>query len=346
MLNFSCDYLDGAHEKVLEAVARCNYVKTGCYGVGDEFSEAAREKIRSACAAPEAEIFFLSGGTQTNKVVISTMLKAWQMAVAAKSGHIAVHEAGAVEASGHKVLHLPGKDGKLSAKQVEAVFADWENDANRDHMPQPGLVYLTQPTEYGTLYSNAELTAISECCRRHGARLYLDGARLFYGLAAQGNDVTLADIAQLTDAFYIGGTKCGLLFGEAVVFPRAGEVPHFFTLTKQYGALMAKGKILGAQFDALFADDLGAAMARHADNEADRIRTALQKKGIRVLFGGRTNQIFILLTNEEADRLHRQVLTGFWERPDADHVIERLATSWSTRPEETDALIACINEIF
>ena len=275
-------------------------------------------------------------------MVLSTLLKPWQSVIAAKTGHIAVHEAGAIEASGHKVVELPGTDGKLSAEQVESVFVAWEKDDNREHMPQPGAVYVTQPTEYGTLYSLKELTAISECCRRHGAVLYLDGARLFYGLAAEGNDVTLADIARLCDAFYIGGTKCGLLFGEAVVFPKAGTVPHFFTLTKQYGALMAKSKVLGAQFDALFTDGLGMEMARHADGEADRIRDALVKKGYTVLFGGRTNQIFVLLTNAAAEKLQQSVAMGFWERPDANHVIERIATSWSTDPKETDALIAVL----
>lgn len=342
MLNFACDYLDGAHPKVFEALEACNYLKTGCYGVGDAVSDAARAKIREACGAPEAEIYLLSGGTQTNKVVLSTLLKPWQSVIAAKTGHIAVHEAGAIEASGHKVVELSGTDGKLSAEQVENVFIAWEKDDNREHMPQPGAVYVTQPTEYGTLYSLKELTAISECCRRHGAVLYLDGARLFYGLAAEGNDVTLADIARLCDAFYIGGTKCGLLFGEAVVFPKAGTVPHFFTLTKQYGALMAKSKVLGAQFDALFTDGLGMEMARHADSEADRIRDALVKKGYTVLFGGRTNQIFVLLTNAALEKLQQSVAMGFWERPDADHVIERIATSWSTDPKEADALIAVL----
>lgn len=342
MLNFSCDYLEGAHPKVLEALAAGNYVKTGCYGVGDAFSDAAREKIRAVCEAPEAEIYFLSGGTQTNKVVLSTMLKPWQSVIAAKTAHIATHEAGAIEASGHKVVELEGKDGKISAAQVESVFTAWETDGNRDHMPQPGMVYVTQPTEYGTLYRLKELTAIAESCRRHGAALYLDGARLFYGLAAEDNDVTLSDIARLCDAFYIGGTKCGLLFGEAVVFPKAGTVPHFFTLTKQYGALMAKSKVLGIQFDAMFTDDLGMAMGRHADREADRIREALKAKGIEVLFGGRTNQIFIKLSEAGAAALSEKVAMGFWEHTADGGVIERIATSWATDPKETEALLAAL----
>ena len=344
MLNFSCDYLDGAHPKVFEALKRCNDLKTGCYGVGDVVSEAARTKIRQACGTPEAQIYFLSGGTQVNKVVLSTLLKPWQSVIAAKTGHIAVHEAGAIEASGHKVVEVPGNNGKLSAQQLDAVFEAWEKDSNRDHMPQPGAVYVTQPTEYGTLYRLEELTAISESCHRHGAVLYLDGARLFYGLSSKDNDVTLADIAHLCDAFYIGGTKCGLLFGEAVVFPKPGTAPHFFTLIKQYGALMAKSKVLGTQFDALFRGDLGMTMARHANKEADRVREALKKNGYKVLFGGCTNQIFILLTNTEAEKLQQSVVMGFWEQTDANHLIERIATSWATDPEETDALIDILRQ--
>ncbi|MDO5532082.1 low specificity L-threonine aldolase [Sutterella sp.] len=342
MLNFACDYLDAAHPKVLEALVRENFVKTGCYGEDDVFSDAARAKIREAAAAPEAEVWFLAGGTQTNMVVISTMLENWQGVFAAKTGHVAVHEAGAIEASGHKVLELPSVNGKIVPADLEAAFRSWEGDGNRWHMVQPGLVYVTQSTECGTLYSLAELEAISEITHRHGARLFLDGARLFYGLAAAGNDVSLADIARLTDAFYIGGTKCGLLFGEAVVFPKAGTVPHFFTQMKQKGALLAKGKVLGIQFDTLMADGLGLTIAAHADREADRIRAALRGKGYTTLYDNPTNQIFVQFTNEEAERLGREVVMSFWERTDADHVVLRIATSWATDPKDTDELIALL----
>lgn len=344
MLNFACDYLDAAHPKVLEALVENNFVKTGCYDEadGDRFCNAARDKIRAACGVPDAEVRFLSGGTQTNKVVISTMLKPWQGVVAAKTGHIAVHEAGAIEASGHKVIEIAERQGKISAKDVEAVFAAWEGDGNRLHMVEPGMVYITQPTEYGTLYTLEELTALSEVCRRRGAPLYVDGARLFYGLGSKTNDVTLGDLARLADVFYIGGTKCGTLFGEAVVFPKAGTVPGFFTLMKQYGAMLAKSKVLGIQFDALFTDDLGLELGRHAVAQADRIRAALAAKGYEVVFGSTTNQTFIRLTNEATERLGQSVITSFWERTDAEHVVRRIATSWSTDPKEVDALIAAL----
>lgn len=342
MLNFACDYLDAAHPKVFEALMKNNFVKTGCYdeSESDCFCNAAREKIRAACGVPDAEVRFLSGGTQTNKVVISTMLKPWQGVIAARTGHIAVHEAGAIEASGHKVIEIAEQQGKISAEAVDKVFRAWHGDGNRLHMVEPGMVYITQPTEYGTVYSLAELTALSKVSRRWGAPLYVDGARLFYALGSAANDVTLSDLARLTDVFYIGGTKCGLLFGEAVVFPKAGTVPGFFTLMKQYGAMLAKSKVLGIQFDALFTEELGLELGRHAVLQADRIREALTKKGYELLFGSTTNQIFLRLTNAEADRLGQSVEMSFWERLDDEHVVKRIATSWATDPKDVDALIA------
>ena len=319
MLNFACDYLDAAHPKVFEALMKNNFVKTGCYdeSESDCFCNAAREKIRAACGVPDAEVRFLSGGTQTNKVVISTMLKPWQGVIAARTGHIAVHEAGAIEASGHKVIEIAEQQGKISAEAVDKVFRAWHGDGNRLHMVEPGMVYITQPTEYGTVYSLAELTALSEVCRRWGAPLYVDGARLFYALGSVSNNVTLRDLARLADVFYIGGTKCGLLFGEAVVFPKAGPVPGFFTLMK-----------------------LGLELGRHAVLQADRIREALTKKGYELLFGSTTNQIFLRLTNAEADRLGQSVAMSFWERLDDEHVVKRIATSWATDPKDVDGLIA------
>ena len=341
MLNFACDYLDAEHPKVFEALMKNNFVKTGCYdeSESDCFCNAAREKIRAACGVPDAEVRFLSGGTQTNKVVISTMLKPWQGVIAARTGHIAVHEAGAIEASGHKVIEIAEQQGKISAEAVDKVFRAWHGDGNRLHMVEPGMVYITQPTEYGTVYSLAELTALSEVCRRWGAPLYVDGARFFYALGSVSNDVTVSDLARLADVFYIGGTKCGLLFGEAVVFPKAGTVPGFFTLMKQYGAMLAKSKVLGIQFDALFTEELGLHLGRHAVLQADRIREALTKKGYELLFGSTTNQIFLRLTNAEADRLGQSVAMSFWERLDDEHVVKRIATSWATDPKDVDALI-------
>ncbi|MBQ4480519.1 MAG: aminotransferase class V-fold PLP-dependent enzyme, partial [Victivallales bacterium] len=245
-LNFASDYMEGAHPRILQRLVETNFEKTAGYGF-DTYSEAAREKIRKACEAPEAEIFFLVGGTQTNATVIDALLRSYQGVIAAETGHISTHESGAIEHSGHKVLALPGKDGKLSAKTVRACLDTYKLDENRDHTVMPGMVYISQPTEYGTLYSLAELEALSGVCREAGIPLYLDGARLASALACQENDAELPDLARLCDAFYIGGTNCGALFGEAVVFPKKNTVPHFFTIVKQHGALLAKGRIAGIQ---------------------------------------------------------------------------------------------------
>ena len=239
------------------------------------------------------------------------------------------------------MIEIAEQQGKISAEAVDKVFRAWHGDGNRLHMVEPGMVYITQPTEYGTVYSLAELTALSEVCRRWGAPLYVDGARLFYALGSASNDVTLKDLARLTDVFYIGGTKCGLLFGEAVVFPKAGTVPGFFTLMKQYGAMLAKSK--GARHPvrcALYGRAWPLELGRHAVLQADRIREALTKKGYELLFGSTTNQIFLRLTNAEADRLGQSVEMSFWERLDDEHVVKRIATSWATDPKDVDALIA------
>ena len=252
-ISFTSDYMEGAHPLIMQRLMETNLEKTPGYGT-DAYCEAAKAKIRSACHAPEAEIFFLVGGTQTNATVIDGLLQSYQGVIAAETGHIGVHEAGAIEFGGHKVLTLPHKNGKITAQQIEKLLCDYANDANRDHMVMPGMAYLSQPTEYGTLYSRAELTQISSVCRAHHILLYIDGARLAYALACPENDVSLADLAALCDAFYIGGTKCGALFGEAVVLPRPGLIPHFFTIIKQHGALLAKGRLLGIQFDTLFTE--------------------------------------------------------------------------------------------
>ena len=254
-LSFSCDYMEGAHPQILKRLMETNLVKTPGYGL-DDYSKSAKEKIRDACKAPDAEVFFLVGGTQTNVTMIDAILKSYEGVIAADTGHVSVHEAGAIEFGGHKVLTLPHHNGKINVRQIETLLDDYQNDANRDHMVMPGMVYLSHPTEYGTLYSKAELREISALCRSHNIPLYLDGARLAYALACPQNEITLADIAELCDAFYIGGTKCGALFGEAVVIPKAGWLPHLFTIIKQHGALLAKGRMLGIQFDELFTDYL------------------------------------------------------------------------------------------
>ena len=337
-LNFACDYLESAHPEVLQRVIDTNFEQTDCYGL-DHWGRSAADKIRAASEAPEADVFFLVGGTQMNLTVIATMLRPYEAVVAAKTGHVSCHEAGAIEHTGHKVIELPQKDGKLSAEDVEACFSAWENDGNREHMVFPKMVYLSQPTECGTLYTLDELTAISKTAHRHGGYVYVDGARLLYGLAAEGSDVTLSDLARLTDAFYIGGTKAGTLFGEAVVFPKKNTVPHFFTMVKQKGALLAKGKLLGVQFDALFTNDLYRRIGEHADKAAERIRARLIEKGYEIVWPNKTNQTFIRLENKRAEALQRDVVMSFWERTDADHTIYRLATSWATKDEDVDALL-------
>lgn len=338
-LFFASDYMEGAHPAILERLLATNGEQTAGYGL-DPYSESARGKIRMACAAPNANVHFLLGGTQANATVIDAVLCSYEGVLAAASGHISVHEAGAIEYGGHKVLALPHEHGKLSAATIEAVLAASRADENRDHMVFPGMVYLSQPTECGTLYTREELTRIHAVCRAHDIPLYLDGARLAYALACPENDVTLPDIARLCDIFYIGGTKCGALFGEAVVLPNPSFIPHFFTIIKQHGALLAKGRIAGIQFDTLFTDGLYEAGGATAIKAAARIRQALHEKRIPLAWETPTNQIFIRLTHAQRARLESSVALGFWEQTDDAHVIMRIATSWATTEEQVSTLIA------
>ena len=340
-LAFASDYQEGAHPAILARLQETNLEHTAGYGT-DEYCESARRKIRAACACLDAEIHFLVGGTQANATVIGCMLSRWEGVLAVDTGHIAIHEAGAIERGGHKVLPLPHTLGKVTPAQVEAALSGYCADGNREHMVAPGLVYLSQPTEYGTLYTLAELEAISASAHAYGARLYVDGARLAYALAAQENDVTLPDLARLCDAFYIGGTKCGALFGEAVVFPKAGTVPHFFTLTKQEGALLAKGRILGLQFDTLFTDGLYAQVGCVAVKAAQRIRQTLIEKHYELAIDSPTNQLFPILDPEQKARLEGQVDMSFWENLPDGRTVMRIATSWATRTEDVEALIALL----
>ena len=340
-LFFASDYMEGAHPKILQRLMETNMVKTVGYGL-DEFSESARNRIREACSAPEADVFFLVGGTQTNAVMIDSILRPWQGVMAAETGHISTHEAGAIEADGHKVLTLPHKDGKVSAEDVAACIRAYWQDENHEHEVMPGMLYISQPTEYGTLYSLEELRKISGVCRESGIPLYLDGARLAYALACPENDAALPDIAALCDAFYIGGTKCGALFGEAVVIPKHDLVPHLFTLVKQHGALLAKGRVAGIQFETLFTDDLYFKIGRNAIEAAEKIRQALEEKGYHFAFRTPTNQIFILLEKPQAAALSEKVEMGFWENTDESHTVMRIATSWATQPEDVERLIGCL----
>lgn len=336
MLYFENDYCEGAHPAILQRLMETNLEKQPGYG-HDAYCDSAREKILSACGCPEGEVFFLVGGTQTNAAVIASLLRRYEGVIAAATGHIAAHEAGAIEFTGHKVLTLPQHDGKLDAAEVEQYLADYYHDGSYDHMVFPGMVYISHPTEYGTLYSLRELEALSEVCGRCHLPLFLDGARLGYGLVSPGTDVTLQDIARLTTVFYIGGTKVGALCGEAVVFPKKAPA-HFFTMIKQQGALLAKGRLLGVQFDTLFTDDLYRSISRSAIQAAERLRAILREKGYRFFMETTTNQIFVILENEQMERIGERVKFSFWEKYDERHTVVRFATSWATEMEEIEKL--------
>lgn len=316
-----------------------------CPGYGfDRHSLHAAQLIRDACNCPGAEVHFLVGGTQANATMLDALLSPWEGVVAAATGHVSVHEAGAIEAGGHKVIELPSEDGKLTADQVQKCALSWENDANRDHMVTPGVCYVSQPTEYGTLYSLSELEAISDACHRHGMRLYADGARLAYALASSQNDVTLPDLARMCDVFYIGGTKCGTLLGEAVVVPQAGSIPHLFAQIKQHGALLAKGMLAGSQFEAMFeleADGtcLYQRVGQTADRAADKIRGALRRRGHQLYIPGPTNQTFIVADEALLGRLDGRVEYGVWQKLADGSTVIRLATDWSTTEDEVRRLI-------
>ncbi|MDD6086573.1 MAG: aminotransferase class I/II-fold pyridoxal phosphate-dependent enzyme, partial [Bifidobacterium boum] len=282
---------------------------------------------------------FISGGTQTNQLVIDTMLQPYEGVVAAASGHVNVHEAGAIEATGHKVLTVPQHDGLIDAGELREYCETFYADDNHEHMVFPGMVYISHPTEYGTLYTKAQLEAIAAVCHEYHMPLFIDGARLGYGLVASGTDVTLPDIARIADVFYIGGTKVGALFGEAVVFTKGNMPKHFTAQIKQHGALMAKGWLMGLQFDTLFTDGLYTRIARNADEMADRIREALRAKGYRMVYENTTNQIFVSFDHATVERLEREVRLGFMERYDDDHTVMRICTSWATTAELVDRLI-------
>lgn len=336
MLYFSCDYAEGCHPKVLEALTETNMESTPGYGE-DIYCERAKEKIKSYINCPDADIYFLVGGTQTNQTVIDSMLSNYDGVVAASTGHVAVHEAGAIEYSGHKVITLPGHEGKLDSNELRQFLMDHYADDSAEHMVNPGMVYISFPTEYGTLYSKAELEAISSICNEYQIPLFIDGARLAYGLAAS-KDVTIEDIARLSDVFYIGGTKVGALFGEAVVFTKHNTPKHMITQIKQHGALLAKGRLLGVQFDAIFTDDLYAQMGNHAVKCADEIRKELKAKGYNLYMENPTNQIFVIMDNSALKTFGQKVSYGFWEKYDDSHTVIRIATSWATTEASVEAL--------
>ena len=338
MLYFVNDYSEGAHEKVLQHLIDTNMKQLSGYGT-DHYCETAKEKIKKACGCEDAEVYLLTGGTQTNQIVIDTMLAPYEGVVAAHTGHVSTHEAGAIEFTGHKVLELPEKNGKICASDLKELVETFYGDDNHEHMVFPGMVYISHPTEYGTLYSKKELEELSSVCRKYKLPLFLDGARLGYGLMSEETDVTLPMIAKYCDVFYIGGTKVGALCGEAVVFSGNRTPKHFLTLIKQRGALLAKGRLLGIQFDTLFTDNLYFEISRHAIAMADYLKKGLAEKGCRFYLDSPTNQQFVILENRKMTELKKEVKFSFWEKYDENHTVVRFATSWATKKEEIDQLL-------
>lgn len=343
MLSFECDYSEGAHEQILKRFLETNMEQISGYG-SDPYCENARQKIRNACQCPEAEVFFLTGGTQTNSVVIDALLAQYEGVVSAQTGHISVHEAGAIEASGHKVLTIPQHQGKIHADELKACLQTFWDDENFEHMVFPGMVYISHPTEYGTLYSSQELEDISAICREYHIPLFMDGARLGYGLMSKNTDLTLPLIAKYCDVFYIGGTKVGALCGEAVVFTRQNMPRHFLTIVKQHGALLAKGRLLGIQFDTLFSNDLYFEISRHAIEMAELLKKGFQKRGYAFLLDSPTNQQFVILKNSEMEWLREKVRFSFWEPYDEQHTVVRFATSWATTESQIEELMEILDQ--
>jgi len=337
MIYFHNDYSEGCHEKVLQKLIETNLEQTPGYGT-DDYCKSAAEKIKKCCGREDVDVHFLVGGTQANLTVIDAALRPHQGALCAVSGHINVHETGAVEATGHKVLPLPSDDAKITAEQIAQAVDAHRNDDSFEHMAQPKLVYISSPSELGTLYSLKELEEISCVCREKGLFLFLDGARMGYGLAARDYDVTLADIARLCDVFYIGGTKVGALFGEAVVITNPVLKEDFRYIIKQHGGMLAKGRLLGVQFDALFTDNLYFEISAHAVEMADRIRDCFDELGVAYLVPGITNQIFPILPDELLAQLSQNFMFTEMERVDEHHRCVRFCTSWATKPENVEAL--------
>ena len=341
MLYYLSDYTEGAHPRILERLQETNLISQPGYGE-DRFCASAREKIRAACEKPEAEVYFLVGGTQCNAVTIAALLQRWEAVIAADTGHINVHEAGAVEFTGHKVIALPQQGGKLSADTLRGYCAAFYANETHDHMPFPGMVYISQPTELGTLYSKAELEALHAVCGDYGLRLFVDGARLGYGLMSPECDMSLPELCDRCDVFYIGGTKVGALCGEALVFPKGDMPRHFATMVKQQGAMLAKGRLLGVQFDTLFTDGLYFEISRHAIGLAMKLKAAFREKGYPLFADSPTNQQFPILTKEQEEKLRRYAAFETWEPlPDGRSAV-RFVTSWATREEDVDALIAVL----
>ena len=337
MLSFESDYNNGAHPQILRRLVETNDLQSLTYGF-DQWSESARAKIRVAAQCPDASVYFLTGGTQTNMTVIDGCLQSYEAVIAVETGHISIHEASAIEFTGHKVITLPHHDGKMSAADLKNYMQWFVNDQSRDHLAQPGMVYITYPTEFGTVYTKGEIEEIYDICQQYQLLLFVDGARLGYGLMVEGSEVTLPWLSAHCDVYYIGGTKVGALCGEAVVIPRGNAPKHFFNIIKRHGALSAKGRTIGIQFDVLFTDNLYFDIARHAITMAMRLRETLRKKGYRFFLDSPSNQQFVVLPNAKVKALSEKVEFTIWQPYDADSQVCRFVTSWATTEEQLAAL--------
>lgn len=338
MIYFDNDYMVGAHPKVMERLVETNALHTVGYG-RDQFCKDARDIILDACGIENGEVYFLEGGTQANAVVIDRLLDHNDGVIATDTAHINVHEAGAIESNGHKVLALPNHDGKLKATEIRKYLEDFYNDATNHYMVRPGMVYISFPTELGTVYTKKELEDISEVCKEYNILLYADGARLAYGLAAEGVDVTIKDLARICDLFYIGGTKCGTLFGEAVVTRRPELLPRFVSVIKLHGATLAKGRLLGVQFATLFTEGLYEEIGKHAVKMALKLKEGFKKKGYKLYMDSPTNQQFFILPNEKIDSLKEVASFELWGPKGENETPVRFVTDWSTDEKDVDTLI-------
>ena len=343
-IQFQCDYNEGSAPQIMQRLVETNLEQNIGYGE-DPHCEHARELIRKACKAPEADVHFLVGGTQANATIISSILRPYQGVIAATTGHIAVHETGAIEHSGHKVLTLPATNGKITAEQVRNCLLYHYHEDGPEHAVQPGMVYISYPTEYGTLYSKQELTDIHKVCQEYQVPLFVDGARMGYGLASKESDITLPEMAKLADVFYIGGTKQGALFGEAVVITNSALKKDFRYFIKQGGGMLAKGRLLGIQYEELMQNDLYLTLASHADEQAERIREALLQKGYKMAVPSPTNQQFFVLPNDHLKKLQERFVISVWGHADANHTTVRFCTSWATKKENVDLLIEEIRKL-
>lgn len=344
MIRFECDYLEGACPEILKKLEETNFEQTQGYSE-DKYCDLAREKIRKICKCPNAEVQFLVGGTQTNMTVIASVLKPYQGVISPKEGHINVHETGAIESTGHKVLAINTEDGKLTDKDIKEIYEKYYEDENRQHVVQPGMVYISYPTENGLIYTKEELQNLYKTCKECKLPLYIDGARLGYGLMSEKSDMDISDIAKNCDVFYIGGTKVGALFGEAVIITNENLQEDFRYYMKQQGAMLAKGRLLGIQFDVLFENNLYFNISKHAIDMAMKIKQAFIEKGYKFLFDSHTNQQFPIISNEKLNKLSNKYTYSLWERVDENNNVVRFCTSWATKEEDVDELIKDIKEL-